>query len=104
MKTVLRRQPKLKAILLQKGTEWKPAVVDSGDEHGGRISPEAGSKKRAGKGTDHKGQAIPQAGVGYEPAVGGEILTGDDKGHDALSAMAGVIVFSPARGFVSSRP
>ena len=44
--------------------------------HGGCIPPEAGSEKRAGKGTDHKGQAIPHAGAGYEPAVGGEVLTG----------------------------
>ena len=39
-----------------------------------RIPPEAGSEKRAGKGADHKGQAISQAGIGYEPAVGRKIL------------------------------
>ena len=42
--------------------------------YGGRIPPETGSEKRTGEGADHKGQAIPEAGTGYEPAVGGEIL------------------------------
>ena len=83
-------------------SELHRRVVERG--YGGCIPSEAGSEKRAGQGAEHKRQAIPEAGAGYEPAVGGEILTGDDKGHDALSAMAGVIVFNPARGFVSSHP
>lgn len=33
MKTVLRRQLRCKALLLQQGTEWGPSVMDSGDEH-----------------------------------------------------------------------
>ena len=42
--------------------------------YGGCIPPETGSEKRTGKGADHKGQALPEAGIGYELAVGGEIL------------------------------
>ena len=36
-----------------------------------RIPPEAGSEKRTGEGADRKGQALPETGAGYEPAVGG---------------------------------
>lgn len=43
--------------------------------YGGRIPPEAGSEKCAGEGADYKRQAIPEAGIGYEPSVGGKILT-----------------------------
>lgn len=42
--------------------------------YGGCIPAEAGSEKRTGESADYKGQAIPEAGTGYEPAVGGEIL------------------------------
>ena len=43
--------------------------------YGRSISPQTGSQRRTGQGQEREGKKIEETGCGYQPAMGGKILT-----------------------------